>query len=86
MISVTQISIPTPPSPDSEDRGHECRKPTIEEKVQYLIHCVQSHPDPTVEWLTLRKFYRKLEGRTDPRSTRLREMLNPLMASNGYYR
>lgn len=71
------------------ERGQE-RQPTVEKipleaKIKDMIDLVESGHDSAVEWITLNKIFRHLEGRSDKRSKNLIDKIKPVLAKYGQH-
>jgi hypothetical protein len=78
---VISLSMPTP---DTEQPRHKPKK-CVETVVRELLDTIESCQDSSREWILIKKIYKKLESRRDPRSENIKKLIRPVLSHYGYH-
>lgn len=66
-------------------KSEPVEKIPLETRVRDMIDCIESGHESAVEWITINKIYKHLEGRTDKKAKAILDMIQPIMSKYGQH-
>lgn len=73
------------PEPGKQKYPIPDREKSLEEEIRYMIDCIESGHDSSVEWRALNRLYKVLRTKKSPRAKRLIEMMEPTLQKYGVH-